>query len=96
MLYNLVSLSIFDLFLDAVNAILTFSQSVEELLKRKKIKRDTLFRYLASHGIGIDPKGEKHTLVDEILKFWKEQEVGDSNQTFCNHIAFIAPTSDNM
>ena len=52
-----------------------YSQTVDELLKRKKIKREVLFRYLASRKIPVDPGGEKRTLIEEILKFLAKSQV---------------------
>ena len=54
---------------------MTYSQTAEELLKRRKLKREALFRYLASRKIPVDPGGEKHILIEEIRKIWEKSQV---------------------
>lgn len=58
---------------DAIRAILVYSQSVEELLKRKKVHRDVIFKYLASQGVIIPPATEKHNLIQHAKDYWKKQ-----------------------
>ncbi|XP_064167983.1 uncharacterized protein C3orf38 homolog [Anguilla rostrata] len=55
---------------EAMDAILTYSQSAEELLKRKKVYREVIFKYLASEGIAMPPDAEKNQLVRRTLQFW--------------------------
>ncbi|XP_059824641.1 uncharacterized protein C3orf38 homolog isoform X2 [Hypanus sabinus] len=57
---------------EAMSAILSYSQSAEELLKRKKIHREILFQYLAKHNIVISANAEKHQLIQRIIDYWKE------------------------
>ncbi|XP_072116207.1 uncharacterized protein C3orf38 homolog [Mobula birostris] len=57
---------------EAMNAILSYSQSAEELLKRKKIHREILFQYLAKHNIVISANTEKYQLIQRIIDYWKE------------------------
>lgn len=66
----LISLSLFP---EAIRAILLYSQSTEELLKRKKVFRDTIFKYLASKGIIVPPSSEKHQLISHAKHYWCEQ-----------------------
>ncbi|XP_075398561.1 uncharacterized protein C3orf38 homolog isoform X1 [Tenrec ecaudatus] len=58
---------------DAIRAILVYSQSVEELLKRKKVHREVIFKYLATQGEIIPPATEKHNLVQHAKGYWKRQ-----------------------
>ncbi|XP_040836548.1 uncharacterized protein C3orf38 homolog [Ochotona curzoniae] len=58
---------------DAIRAILTYSQSVEELLKRKKVHRDVIFKYLATQGVIIPPATEKHNLIQHAKDYWNSQ-----------------------
>uniref|UniRef100_G1P2C6 Chromosome 3 open reading frame 38 n=1 Tax=Myotis lucifugus TaxID=59463 RepID=G1P2C6_MYOLU len=58
---------------DAIRAILVYSQSVEELLRRKKVHRDVIFKYLASQGVVIPPATEKHNLIQHAKDHWKKQ-----------------------
>ncbi|XP_005375584.1 PREDICTED: uncharacterized protein C3orf38 homolog isoform X2 [Chinchilla lanigera] len=56
---------------DAIRAILVYSQSVEELLKRKKVHREVIFKYLATQGIVIPPTTEKHNLIQYAKDYWE-------------------------
>uniref|UniRef100_A0A8C9FCI9 Chromosome 3 open reading frame 38 n=1 Tax=Pavo cristatus TaxID=9049 RepID=A0A8C9FCI9_PAVCR len=48
---------------EAIQAILIYSQSAEELLKRRKVYREIIFKYLAVQGIAVPPSSEKHQLI---------------------------------
>ena len=48
---------------DAIHAILVYSQNVEELLRRKKVHREVIFKYLAKQGVVVPPTAEKHNLI---------------------------------
>ena len=54
----------------AIEAILCYSESVVELLKRKKLRRDDLFQYLAAQNVAISPKADKHDLIQKVLEHW--------------------------
>ncbi|XP_058885391.1 uncharacterized protein C3orf38 homolog isoform X1 [Acipenser ruthenus] len=56
---------------EAVQAIISYSQCAEELLKRKKVHREVIFTYLANQGVVIPPNAEKHVLVKKALEYWK-------------------------
>ncbi|XP_004440124.1 PREDICTED: uncharacterized protein C3orf38 homolog [Ceratotherium simum simum] len=58
---------------DAIHAILVYSQSVEELLRRKKVHREVIFKYLAAQGVIIPPATEKHNLIQHAKDYWKKQ-----------------------
>ncbi|CAI5772859.1 Uncharacterized protein PODLI_1B018667 [Podarcis lilfordi] len=58
---------------EAINAIVLYSQSAEELLKRKKVFREVIFKYLAAKGVVVPPSSEKHQLVDRAKEYWCEQ-----------------------
>ncbi|XP_072253356.1 uncharacterized protein C3orf38 homolog [Leuresthes tenuis] len=55
---------------EATEAILSFSKNAEELLRRKKVNRDLIFKYLASEGVAMSPNSEKHQLVKRTLELW--------------------------
>ncbi|MCJ8732538.1 hypothetical protein PDJAM_G00212590 [Pangasius djambal] len=55
---------------EAVEAIIAYSQSAEELLKRKKVHRDIIFKYLATESVAVAPSSEKHQLVKKTLELW--------------------------
>ncbi|XP_062983686.1 uncharacterized protein C3orf38 homolog [Elgaria multicarinata webbii] len=57
---------------EAIRAILLYSQSAEELLKRKKVFREIIFKYLAT-GVIVPPSSEKHQLVTRAKQHWCEQ-----------------------
>ncbi|KAJ7320388.1 hypothetical protein JRQ81_019899 [Phrynocephalus forsythii] len=58
---------------EAILAILLYSQSAEELLKRKKVFREIIFKYLAAKGVIMPPSSEKHQLVERAKHYWCEQ-----------------------
>ncbi|XP_056145248.1 uncharacterized protein C3orf38 homolog [Lampris incognitus] len=55
---------------DAMEAVLSYTKDAEELLKRKKVHRDIIFKYLAMEGIVMPPQSEKHLVVKRTLEFW--------------------------
>ncbi|KAM9390210.1 uncharacterized protein C3orf38 homolog [Phaethornis superciliosus] len=58
---------------EAIHAILVYSQNVEELLKRRKVYREILFKYLAVHGILVPPSSEKNQLIEHVKQYWSRQ-----------------------
>ncbi|XP_008105955.2 uncharacterized protein C3orf38 homolog [Anolis carolinensis] len=58
---------------EAIHAILLYSQSAEELLKRKKVFREIIFKYLATKGVIVPPSSEKHQLISHAKQYWCEQ-----------------------
>ncbi|KAM6319675.1 uncharacterized protein C3orf38 homolog [Podargus strigoides] len=58
---------------DAIHAILVYSQNVEELLRRRKVYREVLFKYLTAQGIPVPPSSEKHILIDRVKQYWSGQ-----------------------
>uniref|UniRef100_A0A8C0AMN6 Chromosome 3 open reading frame 38 n=1 Tax=Buteo japonicus TaxID=224669 RepID=A0A8C0AMN6_9AVES len=59
--------------MEAIHAILVYSQNVEELLKRRKVYREIIFKYLAAQGIPMPPSSEKHLLIDRVKQYWSGQ-----------------------
>ncbi|XP_050816904.1 uncharacterized protein C3orf38 homolog isoform X1 [Gopherus flavomarginatus] len=57
----------------AIHAILVYSQSVEELLKRRKVCREIIFKYLAKEGVVVPPCSEKHQLIHHAKQYWSGQ-----------------------
>ncbi|XP_068590540.1 uncharacterized protein C3orf38 homolog [Cebidichthys violaceus] len=55
---------------EATETILSFTKNAEELLKRKKVHRDLVFKYLAKEGVAMPPNSEKHQLVRRTLELW--------------------------
>ncbi|XP_076018143.1 uncharacterized protein C3orf38 homolog [Genypterus blacodes] len=60
---------------EAIGAILSYSKDAEELLKRKKVQRELIFRYLASERVVVSPNIEKHQLVQRTLELWAPARV---------------------
>ncbi|XP_060626607.2 uncharacterized protein C3orf38 homolog [Anolis sagrei] len=58
---------------EAIHAILLYSQSAEELLKRKKVFREIIFKYLATKGVIVSPSSEKHQLISRTKLYWCEE-----------------------
>uniref|UniRef100_A0A8D0FLM3 Chromosome 3 open reading frame 38 n=1 Tax=Strix occidentalis caurina TaxID=311401 RepID=A0A8D0FLM3_STROC len=58
---------------EAIDAILVYSQNVEELLKRRKVYREIIFKYLAAQGVPVPPSSEKHLLIDRVKQYWSGQ-----------------------
>uniref|UniRef100_A0A3P9K286 Chromosome 3 open reading frame 38 n=1 Tax=Oryzias latipes TaxID=8090 RepID=A0A3P9K286_ORYLA len=59
---------------EAIETILSFSKNAEELLKRKKVQRDLIFKYLASQGVPMLPSSDKHQLVRRTLELWSSAQ----------------------
>uniref|UniRef100_A0A3Q1G671 Chromosome 3 open reading frame 38 n=1 Tax=Acanthochromis polyacanthus TaxID=80966 RepID=A0A3Q1G671_9TELE len=60
---------------EAVETILSFTKNAEELLRRKKVQRELIFRYLAKEGVVMPPNSEKHQLVRRTLELWSSAKV---------------------
>lgn len=58
---------------EAIHAIIVYSQSVEELLKRRKVYREIIFKYLANEGVVVPPCSEKHQLIHHAKQYWSGQ-----------------------
>ncbi|KAM3678626.1 uncharacterized protein C3orf38 homolog [Ammospiza maritima maritima] len=58
---------------EAIHAILVYSQNVEELLRRRKVYREIIFKYLAAQGISVPPSSEKHVLIERVRQLWSRQ-----------------------
>uniref|UniRef100_H2YJE3 Uncharacterized protein n=1 Tax=Ciona savignyi TaxID=51511 RepID=H2YJE3_CIOSA len=77
---------------EAVAAILDYSASIEELLSRKKVKRDVLFDYLHQKGERLSTATDKETLILHIkslcnkgkMKIPAKQHIIPGNATSLN------------
>ena len=56
--------------IEAVRAILTYSQTSLELMRRQKMKKEYLFKYLHAHQVPCVPSAAKAKLVRHIFQFW--------------------------
>uniref|UniRef100_A0A8C2BIW5 Chromosome 3 open reading frame 38 n=2 Tax=Cyprinus carpio TaxID=7962 RepID=A0A8C2BIW5_CYPCA len=59
---------------EAIEAIITYSQDAEELLKRKKVHREVIFKYLANEGVAVLPNSEKQQLIRRTIEYWSSGE----------------------
>ncbi|XP_052420680.1 uncharacterized protein C3orf38 homolog [Carassius gibelio] len=62
---------------EAIEAIITYSQDAEELLKRKKVHRDVIFKYLASEGVAMPPNSDKQQLIRRTTEYWSSGEISE-------------------
>ncbi|XP_030060984.1 uncharacterized protein C3orf38 homolog [Microcaecilia unicolor] len=65
---------------EAIHAIVTYSGSAKELLKRRKVQRDIIFTYLGKKGIVALPSSDKNQLIDQALEYWKEPVTEEQQQ----------------
>ncbi|XP_063299318.1 uncharacterized protein C3orf38-like [Pelobates fuscus] len=57
---------------EAIDAILVYSASATELLKRRKVHRDIIFKYLATQQITVLPSSDKNQLIQHAIEYWKD------------------------
>ncbi|XP_053562011.1 uncharacterized protein C3orf38 homolog [Bombina bombina] len=57
---------------EAIQAILTYSESASVLLKRRKVHREIIFKYLAMQNIAVPPSSEKNQLIQRAVQHWKD------------------------
>lgn len=60
---------------EATDTILSFTKNAEEFLRRKKVHRDLIFKYLVKEGVAMSPNSEKHQLVKRTLELWSSGKV---------------------
>ncbi|CAH1797481.1 unnamed protein product [Owenia fusiformis] len=61
---------------EAINVLVTYSESAEELLKRQRLKRDFLFQYLVLKNVVVPVRAEKRILIQAIIQHWNgHQEI---------------------
>ncbi len=61
---------------EAVNAVMLYTRSSEELLRRRKVRRENLYQYLAQQGYVEHPAADKNTLLKKVLKLWQLKKEG--------------------
>lgn len=57
---------------EAIDAILVYSANATELLKRRKVHRDIIFKYLATQHIPVRPAFDKNQLIQQSIEYWKD------------------------
>ena len=58
------------IFPEAVKAILTYSNTAVELLRRKKMKRGILFQYLTECDVFVQVVADKKEIMNLVLSHW--------------------------
>ena len=65
---------------EAVDAIVTYSHTASQLLRRKKVKREHIYQYLAENGMIEPVTSDKPSLIRKAMLYWgSPQEVGCSS-----------------
>ncbi len=67
---------------DAVQAILLHTDRPADLLRRRKVRKDFLFKYLHDKRVeGVDPTAEKAAIVSHVLALWgaHDEQQGKGN-----------------
>ncbi|XP_040571419.1 uncharacterized protein C3orf38 homolog isoform X2 [Lepeophtheirus salmonis] len=59
---------------EAIQAVMLHTESPLDLLKRRKIKRDLLFKYLHFKKVPVDGNSDKSVLVSHVLESWGSSE----------------------
>ena len=56
---------------EAITAIILHTDKAVDLLKRKKIKKELLFKYLHLKGVSIEAVADKSVHVTRVLEVWR-------------------------
>ncbi len=55
---------------EAVSAILLHTEKPVDLLRRRKIKKELLFKYLNAKRMSVDPSADKSVFISQVLQLW--------------------------
>ncbi|XP_002733864.1 uncharacterized protein C3orf38-like [Saccoglossus kowalevskii] len=58
---------------EAISAIVNYSESAVQLLRRKKLKHKYIFQYLVSNNIHVLPTADKPCLIRKVMEHWGTQ-----------------------
>lgn len=71
---------------------MSYTSNAAELLKRRKVHRDVIFRYLAKEGVVMPPASDKHQLVQRTLELWTSAQVrADSTDRYTYSSFMLGP-----
>eukprot|EP00095_Tigriopus_kingsejongensis_P004791 maker-scaffold77_size404793-snap-gene-3.35 protein:Tk04791 transcript:maker-scaffold77_size404793-snap-gene-3.35-mRNA-1 annotation:"c3orf38 homolog" len=57
---------------EAITAIILHTDQAEDLLKRRKVRKEVLFKYLFANRIeGVNPSSDKGEVIAHVLEFWQ-------------------------
>lgn len=62
---------------EAIEAIILHTDKATDLLKRKKVKKELLFKYLHAKRVPIESVSDKGTHVSRVLEVWESLETWD-------------------
>ena len=60
---------------EAITTIILHTDKAADLLKRRKIKKELLFKYLHVKGVPIEAIADKNVHVSRVLELWKNGNV---------------------
>ncbi|XP_072901208.1 uncharacterized protein [Hemitrygon akajei] len=76
---------------DLIGIILNHSQSAEELLKRRKVLREDILKYLNKQGFELSSLLDKQQLIDYALTYWSITETNGEPSTAKTNLQFPHP-----
>ncbi|XP_062906560.1 uncharacterized protein C3orf38-like [Mobula hypostoma] len=79
---------------DLIRIILNHSQSAEELLKRRKVRRKDILKYLIKQGFELPPSSDKEELITEALGYWSRSELNSEPSTAEADLQFLHQTQN--
>lgn len=59
---------------DAIEAIISFTMNVKVLLRRKKVRREHVFQYLAENQVFVPSTADKQQLIKKVMELWEIKE----------------------
>jgi len=74
---------------DAIQAVILHTDSALDLLKRRKVRKELLFKYLHDKKVPIEVIAEKTTLVKKVLEVWGSSD--DVDMFICDENSLDAP-----
>lgn len=55
---------------EAISAILLHTEKASDLLNRRKVKKELLFKYLCAKKVSIEPSADKTIFISNVLQLW--------------------------
>lgn len=55
---------------DAIEAVCSYATSVQDVLRRKKVKKDVIFSFLRLKNVAVNPASDKLQLMNAVLQMW--------------------------
>jgi hypothetical protein len=73
---------------EAVSAIVLHTERASDLLRRRKVRKDFLFKYLHAKRVeGVDPAADKSVIVRHVLALWGTHDQG--KHFLCQRNAYL-------